>query len=303
MTRHLLSIFDLEKEEILKILGNTKKLKEDKQKNKYDHTLKNRSIGMIFEKLSTRTRVSFEVGINDLGAKCIYMDPRDMQLGRGETISDTSRVLSRYLDGVIIRTYGQERIEEFAQSSSIPVINALTDREHPTQIISDLFSIQEQGIDIENFKLAYIGDGNNIANSFIAAAAVVGFSLSIATPTGFEPDRNIVDRAKKMNVDLELTNNPNEAVKSANVIYTDVWISMGQQKEKEKIQKTFEPYQVNSELVSCADPECLIMHCLPAHRGVEITEDILSSDNSIVFTQAENKLHGGKSILEFFMGD
>ncbi len=303
MTRHLLSIFDLEKTEILEILDRTKKLKENKLRHQYDHSLRNRSVGMIFEKLSTRTRVSFEVGINDLGAKCIYMDPRDMQLGRGETISDTSRVLSSYLDGVIIRTFGQERIEEFAFSSSIPVINALTDQEHPTQIISDLFSIQEQEIDIENFKLAYIGDGNNIANSFIAAAAVIGFSLSIATPTGFEPDRHIIERAKKKNVDLELTSEPNEAVASANVIYTDVWISMGQQKEKEKVHKTFEPFQVNRELASHADPECIIMHCLPAHRGVEITDDILNSEKSIVFTQAENKLHSGKSILEFFMGN
>lgn len=302
MKRHFLSVFDLSRDDIFRILDRTGKYKQDKEHRRFEQPLTNSSVGMIFEKLSTRTRVSFEVGINDLGGKCIYMDPRDMQLGRGETISDTAKVLSTYLDGVIIRTYEQERIEEFADSSTIPVINALTDREHPTQILSDLYSIQEKGIDIENFKLAYVGDGNNISNSFIAAAAIIGFKIAIATPSGFEPDTYIIESARRMNVDLELIGDPVQAVKDSNVIYTDVWISMGQQKEKEKVQKAFEPFQVNRDLVSFAENNCLIMHCLPAHRGVEITEDILDSENSIVLEQAENKLHSGKSILEFFMG-
>lgn len=301
MTRHFLSIKDLSKDEIHTILDRTKQLKVNKKREIYEHSLENKSVGMIFEKLSTRTRVSFEVGINDLGGKCIYMDPRDMQLGRGETISDTSRVLSSYLDAVIIRTYGQDRIEEFAGSSSIPVINALTDLEHPTQILSDLFSIQEQGIDIENFKLAYLGDGNNIANSFIFAASLLGFKLTIATPGGYEPNEFVVKTARDNNADIELTESPEDAADNADVIYTDVWISMGQEKEKEKVLQVFKPYQLNSALLEISKDSCIIMHCLPAHRGIEITDEVINSERSIIFEQAENKLHCSKSILEFFI--
>ena len=303
MTKHFLSVFDLKKNEIMQILDKTKILKEEKKNKRQNNSLRNKTVGMIFEKLSTRTRVSFEVGINDLGGDCIYMDPRDMQLGRGETIPDTAKVLSTYLDGVIIRTYGQNRVEEFAANSSIPVINALTDLEHPTQILSDLFSIQEKGIDIENFNLAYLGDGNNIANSFICASALIGFNLKIATPKGFEPDEGILKRAGEMQKEPELTHDPVEAVRGADVVYTDVWVSMGQETDEERKLELFKPFQVNKKIMDKAKENCLVMHCLPAHRGVEITDEVLSCNNSIVFQQAENKLHCGKSILEYFMAD
>jgi len=303
MTKHFLSVFDLKRNEIMQILNNTRILKEEKNLKRENNSLHNKTIGLIFEKLSTRTRVSFEVGINDLGGKCIYMDPRDMQLGRGETISDTARVLSTYLDGVIIRTYGHERIEEFANNSSIPVINALTDLEHPTQILSDMYSIMENGIDIEEFKLAYLGDGNNIANSFICASAIMGFNLTVATPKGYEPNEEILKKAGDMNNLPVLTNDPSEAVKGADVIYTDVWVSMGQEADEDKKLKLFKPFQVNTKILGTAVKNCLVMHCLPAHRGVEITDDVLNSKNSIVFEQAENKLHCGKSILQYFLGN
>ena len=300
MAKNFLTIFDLAKDEIEKIISRTTELKEEKKSGKAHHSLKGKTIGMIFEKLSTRTRVSFQVAIYDLGANAIYLNPNDMQLGRGEIIPDTAKVLSSYLDGVVIRTFGQERINEFAEHSTVPVINALTDLGHPTQIICDLFSIAERGIDIGNFTLAYIGDGNNITNSLIGASSIVGFDIAVACPKGHEPDKNIVEKAKKLNnSSIEIVNNPVAAVKNADVIYTDVWVSMGQE---DKNLNIFQPFQINSDLISNCSKEALIMHCLPAHRGEEITEEVIKNKNSIIFDQAENKLHTGKAILEYFMG-
>ncbi|HXG30748.1 MAG TPA: ornithine carbamoyltransferase [Thermodesulfobacteriota bacterium] len=304
MPRHLLSIFDLQKREIDSIIERAFRLKALKRGGKKTSSrLKGKVVGMVFEKPSTRTRVSFEVAIIDLGGSAVYLSPGDMQLGRGETIADTARVLSSYLDGLVIRTYGQEKIEEFARHSSVPVINALTDLEHPCQIVSDLFTIKEKGLDIEKIKLAYIGDGNNIANSLIGAAAIYGFNLIMATPKGYEPNESVLRRARGCKRGrIEVVSDPKEAAKNADVLYTDVWVSMGQEEETGKRLRTFKPYQLNGRLLSHARPDVLIMHCLPAHRGEEITDDVVDGPNSIVFDQAENRLHVGKAILEMFIG-
>ncbi len=297
MGRNLLSVSDLNKNEIREIIRRAGKLKELKKQGKSPRSLEGMSVGLLFEKQSTRTRLSFESGLFDLGAQAIYMNPGDTQLGRGETIDDTARILSSYLDGIIIRTYGQEKALELADNSTVPVINALTDLEHPTQIISDLFSISEQKINPEKFKLAYLGDGNNIANSFVAASAIMGFDLSVAVPSGHEPDPTIMARAAQLrNSKIEVTNTPASAVRDADVIYTDVWVSMGEEKKSTGV---FEPFQVNRKLLSLCRKKPLIMHCLPAHRGEEITAEAMDSPGCIAFVQAENKLHAGKAILEF----
>ncbi len=302
MTKNFLSIFDLNKTEIEQILSRAKQLKKDKKNSVPHHSLSGKSIGLIFEKLSTRTRVSFQVAITDLGANPIYLNPNDMQLGRGEIIPDTAKVLSSYLDAVIIRTYSQERINEFAKYSSVPVINALTDLEHPTQIVADLYTIKEQGINISNFNLTYIGDCNNITNSFIAASAIVGYNIAVCCPEGFEPNGEILSKSRELGQNrIEINHDPVSAVKEADVIYTDVWVSMGQEKDSENKENILRPYQINSELLSNAKESSLVMHCLPAHRGEEITDEVLSSKNSVVFVQAENKLHTGKAVLEFFI--
>ncbi|MEQ9619380.1 MAG: ornithine carbamoyltransferase [Deltaproteobacteria bacterium] len=304
MPRHFLKIKDLTKKEFYDIFKNASELKTEKKSGKQRSTLEGKSIGLVFEKSSTRTRVSFEVAIYDLGANSLYMNPGDMQLGRGETIGDTAKILSSYLHGIILRTYEQERIEEFAEYSSVPVINALTDLEHPTQIVSDLFTIVEKGIDLENMKMAYIGDGNNIVNSFIGASAILGFKLSIAAPKEYEPDfKALSDRGKAECPNVEILNDPQKAAVGADVLYTDVWVSMGQENETAKRKKTLKPYQVNKGLLSHAKSDVLVMHCLPAHRGEEITSDVADGPNSIIFNQAENKLHVGKAVLEMFMKD
>lgn len=302
MPRHFLRISDITKKELNSLFKRASKLKAEKKAGKIRASLKGKSIGLVFEKLSTRTRVSFEVAISDLGANSLYLNPNDLQLGRGETISDTSKILSSYLDGVILRTYEQERLEEFTASATVPVINALTDLEHPTQIVSDLFTLREAGLDLGNMKFAYIGDGNNVVNSFIGAAAMLGFRFSIAAPRGFEPDLKALSKTMSLgNADIEIVNDPARAASGADVLYTDVWVSMGQEKDAKKRKEIFRPYQLNKKLLSCAKKGAFVMHCLPAHRGEEITDEVADGPNSIIFEQAENKLHMGKAILEMFV--
>ena len=300
MPRNFLRISDIDKDDFEHLFKRSAELKAAKKAGAATHTLAGKSIALIFEKLSTRTRVSFEVAINDLGANSLYLNPNDLQLGRGETVEDTAKVLSSYLDGVILRLFEQQKLEEFAKHSTIPVINALTDLGHPTQIVADLFTIKEKGLDVGNMKLAFIGDGNNVANSFIGAAEVLGFKLAIATPRGYEPDLSSLGFSGE---GVEVTNDPAEAVRGADVIYTDVWVSMGQEEGTDKRMKMFRPYQVNGELLSRASKDALVMHCLPAHRGEEITAEVADGPQSIIFDQAENKLHAGKAILEMFMKD
>jgi ornithine carbamoyltransferase len=302
LPRHFLRISDITKKELESLFKRASKLKAEKKSGSMRAPLRGKSIGLVFEKLSTRTRVSFEVAINDLGANSLYLNPNDLQLGRGETISDTSKILSSYLDGVILRTYEQERLEEFAMSATVPVINALTDLEHPTQIASDLFTLKETGMDLGKMKFAYIGDGNNVVNSFIGASAILGFRFSIAAPKGYEPDLKALSRTMSLgNADIEIVNDPAKAASGADVLYTDVWVSMGQEKDAKRRKEIFRPYQLNKKLLSCAKKGAFVMHCLPAHRGEEITNEVADGPNSIIFEQAENKLHMGKAILEMFM--
>ncbi len=301
MGRNLLAVYDLDKDDIKGMIRSAGELKEQKKRGENPKSLQGLSVGLLFEKHSTRTRLSFECGLFDLGANPVYINSGDTQLGRGETVADTAKVISSYLDGMIVRTYGQEKISELADNSAVPVINALSDLEHPTQIICDLFSISEQGLDLENFKLAFLGDGNNIANSFIAASAIMGFSISVSVPRGCEPDKKILSEARSFqNSRIEINHDPKEAVENADVIYTDVWVSMGEDTKKTDL---FKPFQVNEELISYCRKDPVIMHCLPAHRGEEITGEIMDDPRCVAFTQAENKLHGGKAILEFCFGD
>lgn len=286
---HLLSVLDAESY-LNELFELADMLREDKSE-----PLKRKVLAMIFEKASTRTRVSFEVAMLSLGGHAIYMSPSEMQLARGESIKDTALTLSRYVDAVAIRAYRHEAIEEFAKFSSIPVINALSNLEHPCQIISDLYTIKKKKGSFD-VKLAYIGDGNNVCNSLILGSAIVGMEIAVATPRGYEPDRKIVDEAKKRNAKLKITHEPEEAAKGADIIYTDVWISMGQESEAGKRLETFKNYKVDNRLVKLGN-EPLIMHCLPAKRGLEITDDVIDSENSIVFEQAENRLHVQRAIL------
>lgn len=260
-----------------------------------------RSIGLIFEKSSTRTRVSFEVGVYQLGGQPIVLSAKDIQLGRGESVADTAQVLSRYLSAVTIRTFEHERVEEFAQNATIPVVNALTDDHHPCQALSDLMTIREKLGRTGGFRMAYIGDGNNMAHSLMEAATLMGFSLSLACPEGYDPDKAILDECLKRGGDIKIVRKPSEAAAGADVLYTDVWISMGKEEESNRRKRDFEGYQINSGLVALAAPGAIVMHCLPAYRGMEITDEALASPASVVLDQAENRLHAQKALLEYLL--
>jgi ornithine carbamoyltransferase len=299
--KDLLTINALTTEEIEDILTLSAELKKKQKNRQMDCPLIGRTLGMFFEKPSTRTRVSFEVGIYQLGGQAIVLPVSDLQIGRGETIADTARVLSRYIDAIVIRTFEHKIVEEWAEHASIPVINGLTDLHHPCQALADVFTIKEKKGNLNGLKLTYIGDGNNVAHSLIEICAKTGVDISLACPNGYEPDKKIVksaiEDAKKHGSKIEISSDPQKAAKDADVLYTDVWASMGQEKEHKKRLKIFKDYQLNKKLLKAAKPDALVMHCLPAHRGEEITEDVLEGTNSVIFDQAENRLHTQKAVM------
>ncbi len=300
MKKDLISIVDI-KDELEEIIDLGLEMKRRHRMVEVYEPLKDKSMAMIFEKPSTRTRVSFEVAMTQLGGHALYLSPRDMQLGRGETIADTAKVLSRYVDAIVYRAYKHEMVVELAENATVPVINALDDLEHPCQIVADLMTIKEKKGALRGLKLAYVGDGNNVAHSLMLGAAIVGMDFYIACPEGYEPRKEIIGEARKIanetGAKIVITHDPIEAVKDADVVYTDVWVSMGDEEEKEIRLKVFKPYQVNEELVRHAKSNYIFMHCLPAHRGYEVTDEVIDSRSSVVFDQAENRLHAQKAIL------
>lgn len=295
MSGHFLSITDLNKETAVKVLERAAEMK------KTSHTsdlLKGRVIALIFEKASTRTRVSFEVGVRQLGGQTIFMTPAESQLGRNEPIKDTARVLSRYVDGLVVRTFAQGILTELAEYGSIPVVNALSDLYHPCQVMSDLLTMSERTPDLASLRVAWIGDGNNMAHSWINAAALFPFELVLAAPEGFDPDQAVMDKAKQVGAKVSLVRDPKEAASGAHYINTDVWASMGQEDEQKDREEAFKGFEVNEALMGLAADGACFMHCLPAHRGEEVSEGVFESPASIVWDQAENRLHMQKAILE-----
>ncbi len=299
MKKDLISIEDLETQFIFDILDLTKDVKADRAK--YADSLKTKSIGLIFQKPSNRTRVSFEIGMVQLGGHATYLGPGEIVMGVRESVKDVACVLSRYIDGIVARTYKHEDVQELAKHAMVPVINGLSDREHPCQALSDIFTIRERFSNLKNVVLSYIGDGNNVLNSLMAAASKIGLDMKIATPYGYEPRSEMAQLtktfAKVSGSKIEFYNDPKAAAKGADVIYTDVWVSMGQEKDSAKRLKAFEGFQINEKIMKLAKPNCLVMHCLPAHRGEEIADSVIDSKNSIVYDQAENRMHTEKAIL------
>ena len=306
--KDMLSIHDLSVDDFEEILALAAELKAMQKTGVKHHILEGKTLGMIFEKSSTRTRVSFETGMYQLGGQALFLSNRDLQLGRGEPIKDTARVLSRYLDGIMIRTYGHDRAQELAQWAEIPVINALTDLLHPCQVLTDMLTIREhKGKNLKDLKMVYVGDGNNMTNSFLYGAAKAGMTFVAATPEDYRPDaevyKNALEDAKETGADISLMANPIEAVKDADIVVTDTWASMGQEAEHDARKKIFAPYQVNKELLTKADKRVIVMHCLPAYRGEEITEDVFEENADVIFDEAENRLHTQKAIMALTMGD
>ncbi|MDH4028487.1 MAG: ornithine carbamoyltransferase [Nitrospirota bacterium] len=299
MKKDFLTLLDMTAAEMGKLLERAQALKAGKDVSACP--LIGKSIGLLFDKTSTRTRISFQTGIYQLGAQPIYINTKEMQLGRGETIEDTARVLSRYLHGIVIRTYAHDTIEKLAVNASIPVINGLTDLHHPCQALADMLTIKEKKGRLKGIHMAYIGDGNNVANSLIEAAMLTGVNLVLACPRGYDPDRKIFDNASKAGAAVRLVTRPEEAVIGADVLYTDTWISMGQEREVERRKQIFKVYQINRALLSLAKPDAIVMHCLPAHRGEEITDEVMDSPQSVVIDQAENRLHTQKALLEMLV--
>ncbi|MGI6656160.1 MAG: ornithine carbamoyltransferase [Desulfobulbus sp.] len=303
MDNHLLALADCTEDELRKLIERALELKAEQKNNIRRQQLAGRKICLLFEKHSTRTRVSFESAMYNLGGQVIFMSAKESQLGRGEPLKDTARVLSRYVDAIVVRTYGQEVVEELARYATVPVINALTDLHHPCQVLSDLLTVLEKKGSISQSKIAWIGDGNNMANSWIEAASIFGFPLTLACPEPFEPDSTILAKAQARRPDtIRVVRDPAEAVRGADVINIDVWASMGQESEQEERAKIFQRYQLDQALLAQADPEAIVLHCLPAHRGEEVTDEVLEGPQSAIFDQAENKMHIHAAILERYIG-
>ncbi len=302
MARHFLALHDFSKAELDALITLAMELKAKQKQGIEHHLLKGKTLAMVFDKSSTRTRISFEVGIYQLGGHGLFISNRDSQMGRGEPIKDSARVMSRYCDGVMIRTFGQEIVEEFAQYSSVPLINGLTDLYHPCQIMADMQTVVEHKGGYEGLKFAWIGDGNNMANTWIEASVIFGFDLALACPKGYEPDAKVMEWAEtKSPGRVFLTTDPKKAVKGADVLNTDVWASMGQESEQKVREAAFAGYCLDDELMALAKPDAVVMHCLPAHRGEEISDSVIEGKNSVVWDEAENRLHIQKAIMVTLM--
>ena len=294
--KHLLKLQDLTREEILSVLNLADQLKYERNHGIMNDSLKGKKLGMIFQKASTRTRVSFETGIFELGGYGLFLSSNDLQIGRGEPVEDTARVLSRYLDGIMIRTFEQKEVEDLAKYGSIPVINGLTDYAHPCQVLADLMTVREYKGSFKDLKFTYIGDGNNMANSLMVGTIKLDMSFTIACPKGYEPDKQLMDWAKK-NGNFTITEDVDAAIKDADVLYTDVWASMGLEKEKTAREHDFKGYQINEKNIKHAKSDVMVMHCLPAHRGEEITAGVLEAHAKEIFDEAENRLHAQKAVM------
>jgi len=296
MPKHFLTILDIPRDEAKQVLLRAKEMKDNKVRT---DLLAGKTLLLVFEKASTRTRVSFEVGVRQLGGDPVFIASRDSQLGRSEPLKDTARVLSRYADGLIVRTFGQEKLETLVEYGDIPVVNALTDEYHPCQIMADMLTMYERTPNLEELKVAWVGDGNNMVHSFINGAVTFGYELSIACPEGYDPNQAIVDKAVDLGAKVSITRDPAAAVSGAHYVNTDVWASMGQEEEQKRREAAFVGYEVNDALLAKADSEAKFMHCLPAHRGEEVSESVFEGSASIVWDQAENRLHMQKAILEW----
>ncbi len=302
MKKDFLSLWDVTRDEIFFLIDQALELKKDWSRGSLEPVLQRKTLGLLFTKPSTRTRVSFECAMHRLGGSCTFLNVQDTQLSRAEPLSDTARVLSRYLDALVVRTYDHQDVETLARYASIPVINGLTDLCHPCQVLSDLMTVAEKKKGVDNQVVAWIGDGNNMAHSWINASARLGFRLNISCPEGYWPSAQVLERARHEGIaDIGLYEDPGAAVKEATVINTDVWASMGQEHEAEKRRKVFQPFQVNAALLAKAPKEAIVLHCLPAHRGEEITEDVLEGPQSVVFDQAENRLHAQAALLRWLL--
>ena len=302
MKKDLLSILDLSREELRGILDDADRLKMLRREGRPHEFLLGKALALVFEKASTRTRISFEVGMAELGGHALFLNPQDLQIGRGEEIRDTARVMSRYVSGMMIRAYKHSTIEEFARNSSVPVINGLSDIEHPCQILADIMTIREHFGSIEDLRVTWVGDGNNVCNSFVLASAIAGFAITVASPEKYRVSEAVVKRAVAEGGAVTLLKSAAEAVKDAHVVVTDTWISMGEESERDARIRAFKGFTVDTALMKKADPRAIFLHCLPAHRGREVTEEVIEGPQSVVFDEAENRLHAQKAVLVRKMG-